>query len=230
MIPQPTTKTFSNHPTIAIDAVELDCETLEHGRFYTTPQGNRYKSVTTVLGQYTDTKAGIEKWKKRIGETEAKRILERAGVRGTTIHSMCENYLNNDDPFAIDHTKSDSIMFRRMQRTLNSIDNVVAQEVALYSDILRVAGRVDCIAEYKGELSIIDFKTSLKDKDKEYIDNYFMQCCCYSIAFKEMFGISINKAVIIMGSNMSQKALVFEDSINAYLPKLVEVIKRYHAA
>ena len=135
---------------------DLETETINGKRFYKTPEGLLYPSVTTITSQHGKDK--ILEWRKRVGEEEANRISTKASSRGTRVHKICENYLNNEEDYAR-KTMPDSVaMFKTLQPLLDEhVNNIHALEIPLYSHHLRVAGRVDCIAEYDGKLSIIDF-------------------------------------------------------------------------
>jgi genome maintenance exonuclease 1 len=175
----------------------LTRETTEQGRKYFTPEGKTYPSVTTVLG--IQDKSGLEAWKKRVGEEEAQRISTQAAVRGTAVHKLAEDYLNNEPDWSKDAMPSNLFAFNQIKDILDyRVDNVWMQEQFLYSDYLETAGQVDCIAEYEGKLSIIDFKTSRKLKKKEWIKNYFMQESVYAVAFEERTGKPITQLVTII--------------------------------
>lgn len=173
-------------------------KTTESGRKYYTPEGNAYPSITTVLSVMD--KGGLLEWRKRVGEEEANRISKRATTRGTAVHKLAEDYLNNEPEWQKGHMPTDMFSFRQIKDVLDeSVDNVWFQEQFLYSDHLKCAGQVDLIAEFDGELSIIDFKTSRKPKKREWIRNYEVQTCFYAAAFLERTGIPIkNYAIIIM--------------------------------
>lgn len=173
---------------------KLERDTSPDGtRVYKTPSGRAYPSVTTVTGLHS--KQGILEWRRRVGEKEANRISTRASSRGTRIHTLCENYLLGNDA---EPDIFDAEMFGSIRPLLDQIDNIHALEDPLYSDYLEVAGTVDCIAEFQGKLSVIDFKTSTKPKDRDDIHNYFMQTAAYAVAFEERTGIPIGRLVIIM--------------------------------
>jgi genome maintenance exonuclease 1 len=163
-------------------------------RVYETPSGRAYPSVTTVTGLHSAK--GIMEWRKRVGEAEANRISGRASARGTRIHNYCESYLLGE---STEPDMFDAEMFNSIKPLLDQIDNIHALEDPLYSDHLQVAGTVDCIAEFQGKLSVIDFKTASKPKDRDDIHNYFMQTAAYAVAFEERTGIPIGRLVIIMG-------------------------------
>jgi len=183
-------KTFIQH-----DFPKLQRDTSPDGtRVYKTPTGRAYPSVTTVTGLHS--KQGILEWRKRVGEAEANRISSQASKRGTKVHGYCESYLRSE---LCEPDTFDSEIFGRIRPYLEKIDNIHALETPLYSDHLEVAGTVDCIAEYEGKLSVIDFKTSSKPKTRDHIHGYFMQTAAYAVAFEELIGIPVGRLVIIMG-------------------------------
>lgn len=181
-------KNFIHH-----DFAKLERITTPEVRLYQTPSGKSYPSVTSVTGLHTAK--GIAEWRRRVGAEEANRISSKASARGTRIHQYCEDYLRGK---IFEADMFDLEMFNSIKFLLDSIDNIHALETPLYSDHLQVAGTVDCIAEFQGKLSVIDFKTSSKPKDRDDIYNYFMQCAAYSVAFEERTGIPIGRLVIIM--------------------------------
>ena len=165
-------------------------------RLYITPTNEKYPSVTTVLSNYK--KEGIIQWRKRIGEEQANKISTQASRRGTKVHKLCENYLNNEDAIFESYTPDNIVMFKSIQPILDELEVVYAQERTLFSHHLKTAGRVDCVGKFRGKPHIIDFKTSNKLKKWEWIDNYFMQGAAYSVMWEEMTGIPIpNLAIII---------------------------------
>ena len=176
---------------------ELEQITNKDGdRVYATPTGQRYPSVTTVLGQVNA--AAIKDWRDRIGAELAKQIANRAANRGTRFHNLVESYLKNDhSPFNGQDLITQEF-FKTFKPVLDDVDNIHCQETRLYSHHLRLAGTVDCIAEYKGKLSIIDFKTASKQKYEDQIHNYFMQCTAYAIMYEELTGIPVPQIVILI--------------------------------
>ena len=157
------------------ELADLKSETFPDGkRYYLTPDGHKLPSVTTVVG--AQKKQAIMEWRKRVGEEEANRISKQATSRGTNVHTICENYLNNKQDYMKGIMPDAVEFFLTIKPYLNNINNIHYQEQALWSTQLGLAGRVDCIAEYDGELSIIDFKTSRQPKPREWIDGYFVQC------------------------------------------------------
>jgi CRISPR/Cas system-associated exonuclease Cas4 (RecB family) len=198
---------------------KLEQVTREDGvRFYATPSGKRYPSVTTVLSAHN--KQGLLEWRKKVGEEQANKISSAAAKRGTKLHLHCENYINNVDVIST-MPLFQRELFESILPLLNNINNVHVQEQRLYSDHLRLAGTVDCVAEYEGKLAIIDYKTSSRRKNKEYIHNYFMQCAAYAIMYEERTGIPISKLVIIIAVE-NDDPQVFVEKRDNWVKKLLE--------
>ena len=193
-------------------------------RYYTLPDGTRLPSVTTVIG--AKNKEAIMKWRQRVGEEEANRISKYASSRGTNVHTLCEKYLNNDPKYLLNAMPDALEMFKPLRPILNRINNIHYQECALWSIKLGMAGRVDCIGEFDGVLSVIDFKTSKKIKLKEDIDNYFAQCVAYACMYEELVGQGVDQIVVIMAVDNEQPQ-VFIEKTSDHLNTLLEYIKFY---
>ena len=163
------------------------------GRYYETPSGAKYPSVTSVTRLHN--LESIQAWKDKVGEEEAGKISRRALARGNTIHSLAEKYLLNEGDKSDDFTRSD---FGQMIPYLNKINNIHCLETQLYSDHLQTAGTVDCIGEYDGKLTVIDFKTSAKLKKREWVKDYFMQCSAYAVMYEERTGTPIERLLLII--------------------------------
>lgn len=214
------------HVNHGINLPKLTRKTTDSGRKYFTPTGNAYPSATTVLGHLT--KESIIAWRKRVGAEEANKISSRASRRGTKIHKMCEDYLNNEDDYINGAMPNNIETFNVLKPHLDThISNIWMQEEFLYSDDLECAGQVDCIAEYDGELSIIDFKTSLKLKKEEWVQNYFMQTAFYAAAFYERTGVPIKQGVIIIAVDDEPQPQVFKVNTFDYLPNFINARERY---
>ena len=195
--------------------------TLESGtRYYVTPDGTKYPSVTTVISKRK--KEQLKEWRERVGEEVAKEISKAATVRGNTFHNNCEQYLKKE-PI----TESIGEMFNRFTPLLDKISDIICLEQHLYSNELRVAGQVDCIGKYEGKSSIIDFKTSSKFKKKEYIWDYFMQATAYSYMFEERTGIAISDLTILITCETGE-IQVFQDKRENWLEKFKELREEYH--
>ena len=186
-------KTFTHTPLLQ-QMPEVYTETINKNRFYVTPEGNKYPSITTVLSGRA--KEGINAWRERVGESAANRIMRAASSRGTAVHELAENYLNNEE------LKNQEVlplfMFTQLKSELDNINNIVMQEGGLYSDKWGIAGRVDCIADYDGKLTVIDFKTSTKEKKEAWIENYFIQCTAYCEMYEERYGQAIDQIAILI--------------------------------
>ena len=212
-------KTFIHHDIPSI--VQINST---GGRVYQTPTGEKYPSVTTIMGFLSA--ADVQAWRKRVGEEEANKVSARASKRGTAFHTLCENHLlekhNKIDMF-------DQEMFKTVVPHLDRIDNIHALETKLFSHRLKIAGTVDCIGEYNGKLSIIDFKSSKKVKQRDWIHNYFMQCAAYGYMFWEHTNIAINNIVVIMGVD-DNPALIFEEPLKPWLEEFRNARRLYFNA
>lgn len=180
----------------AIDFDDLSVVTENGKRYYITPTGEKYPSVTTVLG--SQDKAGLDKWRARVGEEEANRISLRATTRGTSLHKLCEDYVGNKDNYDFNYSPLIINMFRSIQPFINYIDEVYGNEVTVYSHELKTAGRIDVFCKMGGKNVILDFKTASKRKQEIYIKNYFLQTTAYALAIREIKGIDIPKVVILI--------------------------------
>ena len=193
-----------NHDKVELPKIKQKNKALpDGGRAYETPEGKLYPSITTVLS--VRNKKGLHEWRDRVGHDVANYIARTAAQRGTAVHKMCEDYLNNQHlawPDEFEKHKSKNFLawclFTQMRETLSNINNIKCLESSLYSDTLKVAGQVDCIAEYKGNLSVIDFKTSSKERDDAWNENYYIQTCAYAEMFKERTGQTVDKLVILV--------------------------------
>lgn len=204
---------------------ELKSETTETGRTYVTPEGKKYPSITTVLGELS--KASILQWRKRVGDAEANRISTQSSVRGTAVHQLAEDYLNNKPDWDKGAMPANLFSFNQIRPILDKrVDNIWQQEIPLYSDKFEIAGRVDCIAELDGVLTVIDFKTARKPKKKEWIENYFMQGTFYAAAFYERTGVAIKQTAIIIAVDGNEPQ-VFIEPVEDYLKPLLAARKNY---
>jgi hypothetical protein len=204
---------------------DLETVTVNGKRFYKTPEGLLYPSVTTITSQHGKDK--ILEWRKRVGEEEANRVSARASGRGTRVHKLCENYLNNEDDFARNTMPDALVMFKSIQPILDQyVNNIHALEIPLYSNHLKVAGRVDCIAEFDGKISIIDFKTSSKPKETKWILNYFMQCAAYAVMYEERTGVSVPRIVIVIAVD-SEEPQIFVKKRDEYIDEFIKYREIY---
>lgn len=214
--------TFTHVPT---QLTELNTVSTNGKRFYQTPSGELFPSVTTVMSLYN--KEAILEWRKRVGAEEANKISSKAARRGTKLHTVCENYLNNSE---IGTIMPDTLsLFKQIQPIIDRyVDNVYAIEAPLYSEHLKVGGRVDCVAEFDGKPAIIDFKTSSRIKTEDKIQNYFMQCAAYAVMFEERTGIAIPRIAIIMAVE-NEEPLLFVKKRNDYIDDFIELRLQYES-
>ncbi len=205
----------------------LQRETIDGVRYYKVPDNNeliKLVSITSVTSH--KNKKFFAQWRKRVGEETADKITRQATSRGTDMHSLVENYLYNIPELPKVQPLSD-YLFKIARPELDKINNIYALEGSLYSKVLGIAGTVDCIAEYNGELAIIDFKTSKKPKPVDWIEHYFVQCMAYGCMLYELTGISIKKLVIIMSCENGE-CVVYEEYDKAkYIKLLTEYIREF---
>jgi len=214
-----------NH--VELDLSPLEREHIDGVRYYKIPDEEelvKMVSITSVTSHFN--KEIFVKWRKRVGNEEADRITKAATGRGTDMHTLTEHYLKNEDLPKGLRPISD-FLFKISKGHLNKIDNIHALEGPLYSKELGVAGTVDCIAEYDGELAIIDFKTSKKPKPRDWIEHYFVQCMAYGCMLYEMTGISIKKLVIIMACENGECVIYEERDKAKYIKLLGEYINKF---
>ena len=164
-------------------------------RFYDI-DGKAYPSITTVLG--IQKKAQLQDWRDKIGEKVANWEMGRAARRGKATHLLIEQYIKGLTPS--ERGVLPLGLFRLIKPYVDQIDNIHCLETIMYSKKLTIAGQVDCIAEYNGKLSVIDFKTANKERQESWIENYFMQTTAYAQMYEEMFGKEIEQIVILLAS------------------------------
>ena len=183
---------------IPVELPPVKATNVDGKRLYETPDGNKYPSITTVLS--LRKKEGLFEWRKRVGDDVANYVARKAATRGTKVHHMCEDYLNND--FDEEKHKKDFLpycLFNELKsKVLVNIDDIYAQEAGLYSDKYKVAGRADCIAHYRGVPSVMDFKTSTKERNDDWNENYYIQGTAYAEMFHARTGIEIDQVVILV--------------------------------
>jgi len=211
-----------------IELLELSTENIDGKRHYITP-GGKYPSITTVLGQFK--KDSLLQWRKRVGEEEANKISNRASSRGTKVHLLCEKYLLNEEIDKKKYMPDSLASFYSIKPHLHRINNIHKLEVPLYSNRLKIAGRCDAIAEFDDILSIIDYKTSSKEKKEEWIEDYFQQATFYSLSYAELTGIIIKQIVIIIAVDDGNPQVFIKptkDYINPLISKIKYYYKHYH--
>lgn len=191
-------------------------------RHYSTPTGERYPSVTTVLDRKLD-KTALMEWRKKVGEVEANKISTQAANRGTAIHSICEDYILNKPNYPKGSMPSNIDMFKKLRPLLDErIGKVYGLEYYLYSHELKTAGATDCIAEFDGVNSIIDFKTSRRLKQEDWIESYFLQATCYAMMAEERLPIKIPQIAILIAVD-HEDPQVFVKPKSAYVDKVREI-------
>lgn len=216
-----------NHVDHGINLETLGCDTTPTGRFYYPSTGEKFPSVTTVLG--VQDKSGLDAWRKRIGEEEAKKIMIQAANRGSDVHLIAENYLNNIKDYGKGRMPINVMTFNTLKPILDSrVDNIYFQEAPLYSRKIKTAGRVDLIAEFDGKLSIIDFKTSKKLKESKWIEGYFMQESFYAAAFYELTQIPIKQIVTLIMVD-DEKPQIFIEQPLKWLPQFIQLRNKYQS-
>jgi len=208
--------------------IEMSAEMVDGKRLYPTPEGKKFPSITTVIGNNAKKKAGIAKWRARVGEKAANAKSTRATGRGNRYHSIAEEYLDNRlDLKSYKKFPLPVLMFHHSRDTLDRINNIYLQEAALYSNHLEIAGRVDCIAEFDGELSIIDFKTAAEPKQERYLYDYFVQETAYACCLQELYGVTVKKLVTIVACENGETQVKVIPPKKEFLLTLMQYIDEY---
>ena len=220
-----------NFVDVALDNhVEVEAVDRDGTRFYPIPGADKYYPSVTSITSFKNAQF-FQKWRSRIGETEANRITARATQRGTAFHALSEDYFKGDldiDKYLANNPLSVR-MFQSAKSTLNRIDNIHCLETFLYSHYLGLAGRVDCIAEFDGELAVIDFKTSTKEKKEDWIEHYFVQETAYAAMFLERSGLEVKKIVTLIATENSTIQVFEKYNLDDYLQLLKTYISEFVA-
>ena len=214
-----------NHVDISLP--QLERETIDSVRYYKIPDGDellKFVSITSVTSHHN--RHIFEKWRRKVGEAEANRVNKQATRRGTDMHTLCEQYLKNLDCNS-DVNPMSEMLFQIIGKELDKINNIYALESSLYSKQLGIAGTVDCIAEYNGELAVIDFKTSKKEKPREWIEHYFVQAAAYACMFYELTDIPVKKLVILMACEDGDCVVYEEYDKMKYIKLLSQYVKDF---
>lgn len=204
---------------------ELPNTIINGQRWYTTPHGD-FPSITTVLGD--EEKKWLNDWRESLGDEKATKEQKRCSERGTAIHLMVEKYLKNEINITKDQTKENIYLFNKLIYTLDKIQNIRAQEIPMYSKMLKIAGRCDIVAEFDGILSIIDLKTSTKLKKRDMIKDYFLQCCGYSYMYSELFEEFPKQIVVIIATENGIYPLVFKCNMINHINDLIIKIDSFY--
>jgi genome maintenance exonuclease 1 len=214
-----------NHVGPAGDLVELDSQNVDGRRFYKTPSGKWYPSITTVVGHYGREK--IRQWEDRVGWTKAEEIRRTSSWRGTQYHAIVEQYLKNNPEKVKESKGLPAYLFGFSRSILDRIDNIHLLEAPLYSDDLRIAGRVDCIAEFDGELAIIDFKTTKELKKIDWLDKYFVQEAGYAYMYWERTQCEVKKLVTLSVAENGETQVEQRYDKVPYVDTLCDWIKEF---
>ena len=212
------------HEQIDLGYTDLVATTASTGRTYAAPNSVAYPSITTVLSILSEDH--IREWRARVGAEEANRISKRASTRGTAVHSVLEKYVDNEENYLDGANLVVQSNFMEVKEILDSrLTKVYAQEAALYSEHLGVAGRVDCVGVFDGKNSIIDYKTAAETKKKEWCEGYFIQETAYAIMWEERTGMPITQLVTVIAGD--EGAQVFIEHRDNWSKKLLETINEY---
>ena len=213
--------TVENH----LGDLELDKKEVDGIRLYNLPNGDWVPSITSVSSFYN--REVFRKWRQRVGEKEANRVTKESTTRGTDYHEAAQAYLENRELDWNNYLPLTEFMFKSSQPYLDKIGKIHAIERTLYSEYLGLAGRVDCIAEYDGELAIIDFKTSKKIKPEKWIEQYFVQETAYACMYYELTGIPVEKLITIMVTPEGDVHVYDKRNKSDYIKLLVKYVKEF---
>jgi ATP-dependent exoDNAse (exonuclease V) beta subunit len=209
--------------------VEMKTQEVAQMRVYTTPEGQHFPSITTMLGRTVseEKKKSLSNWQNSLGIKQANKICKAAGDRGTNVHLLIERFLNKVELKREQFSQDDFNLFVSLKIKLNQVSEVWAQEIPLYSNMLQIAGRCDAIGVYKGIPSIIDFKTSTRLKSAKDIEDYKLQCTFYAIAANEMYETNIQQGVVLMAANPGFP-LEFIFDLNPYVNTLADRVDAFY--
>lgn len=205
-----------------VPEITLTEEYIGGKRYYVLPDGDKFRSVTTVISDKSD-KTHLIEWKKRVGEEEAKKITTQAARRGTAVHSIAERYVLNEEDYIRDAMPSGLDSFNSLKELLDKhVDNILGIELPLCSRVLNTAGRTDLIAEFDGVPSVVDYKTSRKTKREDWIENYFIQSTCYGLMFEWIYKIKIPQIAIMIAVDNEPPQLFVKNKCD-YIDRVFEV-------
>jgi genome maintenance exonuclease 1 len=205
-----------------VPEVDIETTNIDGKRYYVLPNGNKFRSVTTVLSEALDKTALLE-WRKKVGEEQANKISTQAARRGTAVHTLCEKYVLNEDNYTRDAMPSGLDAFNSIKSVLDSrVGTILGVELPLYSTALNTAGRCDLIAEFDGVPSVVDFKTSRKLKKEEWIESYFLQTTVYSMMFEYIYKIKIPQIAILIAVD-HEPPQVFVKDRGQYVDRVLEI-------
>ncbi|MFZ9353435.1 MAG: exonuclease [Candidatus Nanopelagicales bacterium] len=210
---------------LEIDFPELESRSIDGVRYYPTPSGSLYPSITSVTSHYN--RQVFKEWRERVGDEEANRITKESTTRGTNFHQICEDYLTNKLKEPDCYDPQAYYMFVAAKPYIDKVGNIHAIEKSLYSDVLGIAGRVDCIAEYDGELAVIDFKTSKSIKPEAWIQQYFVQEVAYACMYYELTNTKVKKLITIMVTPDGEVKVFDKRNKGYYIDLLIQYIKQF---
>lgn len=204
---------------------ELTTENIDGCRYYVLPDGTtKLKSVTTILSNKLD-KTSLLEWKAKVGEDVANRISEQAKRRGNAIHTLAEKYVLNEDHYSRGAMPINLMSFNPIKKVLDQhVDDIMGVELPLWSKALGAAGRTDLVAHYDGKGSIIDFKTSKRPKEADWIESYFLQSTIYSMMFERLYAIAVPQIVIIITVDDEPEAQTFIKNRADYVNRAIEIL------
>jgi len=211
---------------VDLNLPRLKRETVDGVRYYFVPEESellKLVSITSVTSH--KNRQFFANWRKKIGEEKADKITRQATSRGTDMHTLTEYHLKNEELPQVQPLSE--FLFKIAKPDLNRINNIHALEGSMYSKVLGIAGTVDCIAEFDGELAIIDFKTSKKPKPVEWIEHYFVQCMAYGCMLYELTGLQVKKLVIIMACENGECVVYEEYDKEKYIRLLMEYTREF---
>jgi genome maintenance exonuclease 1 len=191
-------------------------------RFYEI-EGKNYPSVTTVLN--IRKSEGLKQWRNNVGNEVANWEMRRAANRGKATHTLVEEYLKGETPS--ERGVLPLGLFKLLKPYVDQINNVHCLETIMYSHKLTIAGQVDCVAEYNGELSVIDFKTANKAREEGWIDNYFLQTTAYAMMFEEIFKKPIKQIVVLIAAEDGTVAC-FKKEKKDFIEPLAKAIEDFY--
>ena len=214
-------RTFVNH----LGDIELNKKETPGCRLYELPNGDWVPSITSVTSFYNREK--FIKWRQKVGEEKANQITRKATSRGTDFHEVAQDYLEGKSVDWESHLPASKFMFHACKPILDRIDNIHAIERTLFSEYLGIAGRVDCIAEFDGVLSIIDFKTAAEPKKDSYLYDYFVQETAYACCLQEIYGLRVKQLVTIVACENGETQVKIVPPKKEYLLQLIQYIDEY---
>jgi ATP-dependent exoDNAse (exonuclease V) beta subunit len=197
------------------EEIELSTVNEDGVRYYVTPEGEKYKSVTSVLSALS--KDGITAWRKRVGEEQAQKITTQAATRGTKVHALLEKYINNEKDFLVECLPTTIDLFNTVKPIVDErVQTVHGQEFPLYSKYLKTAGRCDVFCTFDGVKTILDFKTASKLKREEWIESYFLQCTAYALMVQERYDIYVPQIAVLIAVENQQPQLFVKKASQYY--------------